>query len=173
MTRRDGPTLAKRGAHQILFFAIPFFLSAVLSPTPIQGQSGVPTDQFHLSITLGGHFLIGLGYTHFIEKHHALEFTLFPFAHPREGLPFGIRGGYAWVPSNEIWRAKLGANVTVFIQPREVRGSRITPTLGLTPGIQYDPDHDRSFRADLWMSYYLKEKVFVPTGIEFIYAWPK
>ena len=173
MTRRDGPTPAKRWARLVLCFVIPFFLSAVFAPGPARGQTGVPTDQFHLSITLGGHFLIGFGFSHFMEEHHALEFTLFPFAHPREGFPFGIRGGYAWIPSDEIWRAKLGANVTVFIQPQKDKGSRFTPTLGLTPGIRYDPDSDRSFRADLWMSYYLREKVFVPTGIEFIYAWPK
>ena len=108
-----------------------------------------------------------------MERHHALEFTLFPFAHPKEGFPFGFRAGYAWVPSDEVWRAKLGANMTILIRPGRSGGDRFTPTLGLTPGIRYDSDHERSFRADLWLSYYLKEKVFVPTGLEFFYAWPK
>ena len=141
--------------------------------SPLEGQSALPTDQYHVSVTLGGHFLIGIGYTHWIEEHHALEVTAFPFAHPKEGFPVGLRAGYAWVPSDEVWRAKLGANMTVMFNPRGEKGSRITPTLGLTPGLQYDPDQDRSFRADLWLSYYLREKVFVPTGIEFWYGWPK
>ena len=51
--------------------------------------------------------------------------------------------------------------------------TRFTPILALTPGIQYDPDSDRSLRADLWVSYYLREKVFAPTGVEFLYGWSK
>ncbi len=145
----------------------------VFSPALASGQSSVPKDQFHVSVTLGGHFLVGIGYTRWIEEHHALEVTAFPFAHPREGLPFGIRAGYAWVPSDEVWRAKLGGGVTVFIRPGNQGGDRVTPTLDLTPGLVYDSDHERSFRSDLWLSYYLREKVFVPTGLEFFYAWPK
>jgi hypothetical protein len=141
-------------------------------PVPGYGQSAVPTDQFHVSVTVGRHFLIGVGYTHWVEEHHALEFTAFPFAHPKEGFPFGLRAGYGWVPSDEVWRAKLGANVTLLIHPGETGGSRFIPTLGLSPGIQYDPDPDRSFRADFWMSYYIKEGILTPTGLEFFYAWP-
>jgi len=124
-------------------------------------------------VTLGGYFLIGIGYTRQIEEHHALEFTVFPFAYPVEGFPFGLRAGYSWVPSDEVWRAKLGGNVTVLIRPGRTGTERFTPFLALTPGIQYDPNHDRSFRADLWMSYYLKEKVFAPTAMEFFYYWPR
>ena len=173
MIGKDGRTVAIQGTRFALSLAVAFLLSDILHPRPIQGQTGIPTDQFHLSVTVGGHFLVGLGYTHFIEEHHALEMTVFPFAHPKEGFPFGLRAGYAWVPSDEVWRAKLGANVTVLVRPGEDGGNRITPTLGLTPGIQYDSDKDRSFRADLWLSYYLIEKIFLPTGIEFIYGWPK
>ncbi len=43
----------------------------------------------------------------------------------------------------------------VLIRPGQTGGDRFTPILGVTPGIRYDPDSDRSFRADLWMSYYL------------------
>jgi hypothetical protein len=141
-------------------------------PEPGRAQSSVPTDQIHVSVTVGRHFLVGVGYTHWIEEHHAVEFTAFPFAHPKEGFPFGLRAGYGWVPSDEVWRAKLGGNVTLLIHPGEEGGSRFIPTLGLTPGIQYDPDPDRSFRADLWISYYLKQGILVPTGLEFFYAWP-
>jgi len=173
MIREDSLTMARRRAR--LAFGLTLFLTFLTlpAPGPALGQTGLPTDQVHISLTLGGHYLVGVGYTHFIEEHHALEFTLFPFAHPKEGFPFGVRAGYAWVPSDEVWRAKLGANVTILIRPGESGGNRITPTIGITPGLQYDPDHDRSFRADLWMSYYLRERVFVPTGIEFFYAWPK
>jgi hypothetical protein len=148
-------------------------LTLLPAPRPLHGQSGVPTDQIHISITLGGYFLFGVGYTHWMETHHALEFTVFPFAYPGEGFPFGLRAGYAWVPSDEVWRAKLGGNMMVLVRPGQTGGDRFTPILNFTPGIQYDTDHDRSFRGDLWMSYYLKERVFAPTGIEFLYAWPK
>jgi len=136
-------------------------------------QSAVPTDQFHVSVTVGRHFLVGVGYTHWVEEHHALEFTAFPFAHPKEGFPFGLRVGYGWVPSDEVWRAKLGANMTLLIHPGETGGRRFIPTLGISPGIQYDPDDDQSFRADFWMSYYFQEGILVPTGLEFFYAWPR
>jgi hypothetical protein len=144
-----------------------------LRATPVTGQSAIPSDQFHLTVTLGGHFLVGLGYTNWVEQHHALEFTLFPFAHPKEGFPFGVRAGYAWVPSDEIWRAKLGANMTLLFRTGGGPGDRFTPTVGLTPGILYIPDSGKSFRGDFWMSYYIRERAFVPTGLEFLYNWTK
>lgn len=173
MMGKDGRIKVMGRVPLTFSFIVPFFLFALLRPMPAQGQTDLPTDQFHVSVTVGGHFLIGVGYTHFVEEHHALEFTLFPFAHPKEGFPFGIRAGYAWIPSDEVWRAKLGANITLLIRPGQTGGDRFTPTVGVTPGIQYDPDAERSFRADLWMAYYLKEGIFVPTGIEFLYGWPK
>jgi hypothetical protein len=162
----NGARVALRVGVLLLLFSLP-------APRVLAGQNGIPSDRFHISVTLGGYFLIGVGYSHWIEKHHALEFTAFPFAFPWEGFPFGVRAGYAWVPSNEVWRAKLGGNITVLVRPGLTGPDRFTPILGVTPGIQYDPESDKSFRGDLWMSYYLKEKVFAPTGVEFFYSWPK
>jgi hypothetical protein len=173
MTRRDGLRVPGRRIRLALGFSILVMFQLAPTPTPLQGQSGVPTDQIHLSVTLGGYFLFGMGYTLYLEEHHALEFTVFPFAFPMEGFPFGLRAGYAWVPSNEIWRAKLGGNMMVLVRPGMNGFERFTPILALTPGIQYDPDSDRSLRADLWVSYYLKEKVFAPTGVEFLYGWSR
>jgi len=51
--------------------------------------------------------------------------------------------------------------------------NRFTPILSFTPGIQYDPEHDRSFRTDMWISYYLRDKVLAPTALEFFFSWPK
>ena len=124
-------------------------------------------------MTLGGYFLVGLGYTHWLEEHHAIEATVFPFAWPWEGFPFGLRAGYAWIPSDEVWRAKLGANATFLIRPGQTGADRFTPIVAFTPGIQYDPDGDHSFRTDLWVSYYLRERVLAPTALEFLYSWPK
>jgi hypothetical protein len=84
-----------------------------------------------------------------------------------------VRLGYAWVPSDEVWRAKLGANLTVLVNPAHPERDRFTPLIAFTPGLQYDPEAHRSFRADVWMSYYLKEKVFAPTAVEFLYSWEK
>jgi hypothetical protein len=173
MARANGMNTGSKGRCPGLGFGLLLLSVLAAAPEPLHGQSAVPRDQYHLSITLGGHFLVGVGYTRWIEEHHALEFTVFPFAHPREGFPFGVRAGYAWVPSDEVWRAKLGGSLTLLIRPGQSGGDRFTPTLDLTPGIRYHPDHERSFRADLWMSYFLKEKFFVPTGLEFFFAWPK
>jgi hypothetical protein len=173
MTRRTGHRSDPKRTRLVLSLALLLFFLALPAGQPAHAQSDVPSDRIHLSITLGGYFLVGVGYSRYIEQHHALEFTVFPFAYPSEGFPFGLRAGYAWVPSDEVWRAKLGGNMTVLIRPGQAGKDRLTPLLGLTPGIQYDPESDRSFRADLWMSYYLKEKVFAPTGLEFFYSWPK
>ncbi len=140
-------------------------------PSPSAAQ--VPEGRVHLSLTLGGYVLLGVGYTHWVEKHHALEFTVFPFAYPRDGFPFGVRAGYAWLPSDEVWRAKLGGNLTVVIRPAETNGDRLVPILALTPGVQYDPTNDRSLRVDLWMSYYMNQRVFAPTAVEILSGWRK
>ncbi len=148
-----------------------FLALTVLGTEHLGAQATLPDDRIHVSVTLGGYFLIGVGYTRWIEQHHAVEFTVFPFAHPGEGFPFALRVGYAWVPSDEIWRAKLGANATVLIRPASSGRDRFTPLLTFTPGIQYDPSGHQSFRADLWMSYYLTEREFAPTAVEFLSAW--
>lgn len=173
MHRAVGPGWRRPELPSSLVLFLILFCGSFPPTEGLRAQSAVPSDQFHISITLGGHFLAGFGYTMWIEEHHALEFTLFPFAHPREGFPFGLRAGYAWIPSDEVWRAKLGANATLLFRPGGTGGDRLTPTLGLSPGIVYIPDSERSFRGDFWMSYYLREKTFVPTGLEFFFNWTK
>ena len=166
-------TAAERRTAKILISTVLCLFLLGAGPRAGSGQTSVPSDRVHVSITLGGYFLVGVGYSRWIEEHHALEFTVFPFAYPWEGFPFGLRAGYGWVPSDEVWRAKLGGNITVLVRPGRKGRERFTPILALTPGIQYDPDEDRSFRTDLWMSYYVREKVFAPTALEFFYCWPK
>ncbi len=125
-----------------------------------------------MSVTLGGYILVGVGYTRWVEDHHALEFTVFPLAKPGEGvLPFALRAGYAWIPSNEVWRAKLGANFTAVIRPEGAAPDRFEPILALTPGIQYNPQSDQSLRGDLWMSYYPRRRAFAPTAVEILLGW--
>jgi hypothetical protein len=148
-------------------------LAVASGPIPGAAQSSVPRDQIHLSLALGGHIHLGIGYTHWIEEHHALEVTAFPVLFPFSDFHFALRGGYSWIPSDEVWRAKLGGNFTVLIRPKREGVNQFTPFLALTPGVQYDPDSDRSFRTDLWVSYYLREKIFAPTALEFIYLWPR
>jgi hypothetical protein len=139
--------------------------------TPLHAQSSAPPNQLHVSLTLGGYILLGVGYTRWVEEHHALEATVFPFAYPSEGFPFGLRLGHAWIPSDERWRAKLGSNVTVLIRPVESTQRRFTPILAFTPGLHYDVTDTRTLRADVWMSYFLTESVFAPTGVEFLSGW--
>jgi hypothetical protein len=141
--------------------------------SPLHAQDHVPPNQIHVSVTLGGYILLGVGYTHWIEEHHALEFTLFPLAHPGEGFPFGLRVGHAWIPSDERWRAKLGSNVTVLIRPVESSYRRFTPILAFTPGLHYDLTDTRTLRADVWMSYFPTERVLAPTGVEVLTGWSR
>lgn len=136
---------------------------------PIQGQ--VPGDRIHVSVSLGGYVMLGIGLTHWVEEHHAIEATLYPVGFPWEGLPFAAKLGYAWTPSDEVWRAKLGGNVTVLRHRHPGHSGGFTPVLAFTPGLQYDPTDQRSVRLDLWMSYYLLEGVFAPTALEVIHAW--
>lgn len=138
---------------------------------PLHAQSSVPKDQIHVSVALGGYSLLGVGYTRWIEEHHALEFTVFPFAHPSEGFPFGLRAAHAWIPSCEPWRAKLGGNVTVLIRPVESSRRRFTPILAFTPGLHYQASETQTLRADVWMSWFLTEGVFAPTGVELLSGW--
>jgi hypothetical protein len=168
MTRQtcSGQGLSKLSTTLIL--ALLMALGAAFTPLEATAQSTIPCDRYHVSVTLGGHFLLGVGYTRWIEDHHALEFTVFPFAYPGEGFPFGVRGGYAWVPSDESWRAKLGGNFTLLISPGGQRSERFTPLLAFTPGIQYEPDKNYNIRADLWMSYFLNQKVFAPMALEIL-----
>ena len=49
-----------------------------INPEPADAQ--LPRDQVHLSLSLGGYIRVGMGYTRWIEEHHSLEFTAFPFA---------------------------------------------------------------------------------------------
>jgi hypothetical protein len=174
MTARIGDGRAGRG----------WSLAAVLSlllvlpmswpgESPLHAQDSVPPNQIHVSVTLGGYILLGVGYTHWIEEHHALELTAFPFAYPSEGFPFGLRVGHAWIPSNERWRAKLGSNVTVLIRPVESSYRRFTPILAFTPGLHYDLTDTRTLRADVWMSYFLTERVLAPTGVEVLTGWSR
>lgn len=137
------------------------------------GSAQIPDDRFHISLSVGGYIQVGVGYTHWVEEHHALEMTLFPLSYPFETIPFGIRLGHAWIPSNERWRAKLGSNLTLLLRSSERRGTVLTPLLAFTPGLQYDPDDERAFRLDLWMSYYLSEGVFAPTALELLTCWEK
>lgn len=171
MTERDGFREPRRSIRLGLALSFLLLLLTVSTARPALGQSGVPRDQIHLSITLGGYLLLGVGYTHWIEEHHALEFTVFPVAYPWEGFPFAVRGGYAWVPSDEVWRAKLGGNVTLLVRPKNASDERFTPILAVTPGIQYNPESGRTFRADLWMSYFVTERVLAPSALEFLYKW--
>lgn len=145
-------------------------LACVLFLIPKVGQAQVPRDQVHISFSLGGYVKVGVGFTHWLEDHHALEFTAYPLAYPWDGLHLDLKAGYNWVPSDEIWRAKLGGNFTLLIHKPHGPGSWFTPLLSFTPGLYYSPEDERCVRFDLWMSYYLKEKVFAPTGLELLYG---
>lgn len=139
--------------------------------SPLEGQ--VPRDQIHLAISLGGFVRVGIGVTHWIEKHHAVEFTAYPLVFPWDGHSIALKGGYNWIPSDEVWRAKLGGSATLLIHKPRGTGGWVTPLLSFNPGLNYVPDDERFLRVDLPMSYYLTEEVFAPSGIEILYGMRK
>jgi hypothetical protein len=145
--------------------------AVLLSPVPTDAQ--VPRDQVHISLSLGGYIKVGLGYTSWIEEHHAVEFTAYPLAFPWEGFHMDLKAGYAWVPSDEVWRAKLGGDVTLLIHKPTGDGGWVTPLLTFTPGLHYAAEGERCVRIDLGMAYYLSEGVFAPTGLEVYYGLRK
>lgn len=140
-----------------------------MSPTPLHSQ--IPQDQIHLSLSLGGIVMFGVGYTRWVEKHHAIEATVYPFAFPWDGFPCAVKLGYAWIPSNESVRAKLGGNFTLLLHDHEGIGRDVTPLVAFTPGIQYNPTNGESIRWDFWMSYYPTMDVFAPTALETLFGW--
>ncbi len=146
-------------------------LLLLAGPAPTRAQT--PRDQIHFSVHLGGYVKAGFGLTHWAGDHHAMEFTAFPLAYPWEGFHMDLKAGYSWVPSDEIWRAKLGANATLLIHKPSGEAGWFTPLFSFTPGIHYTPEQERYFRLDLLMSYYVNEKVFAPTGFEFLYGLVK
>ncbi len=136
-------------------------------------EAQIPRDQVHLGVSLGGFVRVGVGFTHWIEEHHAMEVTAYPLAFPWHGLSLALRGGYNWIPSNEVWRAKLGASATFLIHKPRGGGGWVTPLLSFTPGVNYTPEDERCIRVDLPMAYFPTQKTFAPTGIELYYGLRK
>ena len=140
--------LVPGSATAVLLTCMAFIMA--LGATPARGQ--VPSNRIHLSLGLGGYVMVGVGFTHWIEEHHAVEATVFPIGFPGEGfLPFAVKAGYVWTPSNEVWRAKLGGDVLILMHEPQGDGGRFTPLVAFTPGLQYDPTDQRIFRVDYWM----------------------
>jgi len=149
-------------------------LMALMGAVPGKSlEAQTPRDQIHFAVSLGGYVKVGMGVTHWLEEHHAVEFTAFPLAFPWRGLHMDLKAGYNWIPSDEVWRAKLGASATLLIHQPEGDAGWFTPLLSFTPGLNYSPENERCIRVDLPMSYYLTEGVFAPTGVDFLYGLRK
>lgn len=150
------------------------FLSALCLVLPGSHATGqTPRDQVHLAVSLGGYLRVGIGLTHWIEEHHSLEVTAYPLSFPWDGLNMELRGGYNWIPSNEAWRAKLGAGASLLIHQPQGDGGWVTPLLSFTPGLNYVPENERCLRVDLPMAYFPTERVFAPRGVDFFYGLRK
>ena len=162
--RRSGPIRTPRGWLLLI-------LCCVIPSQAVHAQ--IPRDQVHLAVSLGGYVKVGIGITHWVEQHHSVEITAYPLAYPWEGLNMELRAGYNWIPSDEAWRAKLGAGASLLIHQPRGAGGWVTPLVSFTPGLNYVPENERCLRVDLPMSYYLTERVFAPTGIDFFYGLRK
>ena len=68
-----------------LTVSLGLILAQAVEVAPAQAQ--IPEDRIHVSLSLGGYVMVGIGITHWIEEHHSLEATLFPLGFPWEGFP--------------------------------------------------------------------------------------
>ena len=85
--RRQRPTRRLTG---FLTVSLGLVLAQAVDVAPTLGQ--IPEDRIHLSLSLGGYVMFGIGITHWIEEHHSLEATLFPLGFPWEGFPAAPSG---------------------------------------------------------------------------------
>jgi hypothetical protein len=129
-------------------------------------------NRVHLSVTLSGHVLFGIGFEHFLAEQHAIQATVFPLMAPGKGFPFALSGGYAYYTREDRWRGKLGVEVTAIVSPPAPDRRRILPLLNIMPGLEYSFDGSNSIQTQLWLAFFLKKykRRFAPIGIDCRYA---
>lgn len=153
----------------LLAALVPLFLSA-----PLLAQNS--ENQIHLSITLSGHVLLGVGITHWVNNSNTLMATAFlPLELPEKSLaiedfPFGFRAGYAYYGRGDPWRMKLGADMTVIISPPDPDKRRVLPLITFSPGVQYVFESKNAVTPQLWLSYFPMQRIVAPAGIEVLYG---
>jgi hypothetical protein len=161
--------VSARARRVLLAALVPLLLSA---PLRAQGSE----NQIHFSITLSGHVLLGVGFTHWVNQSNTLSATAFlPLELPEKSLaiedfPFGFRAGYAYYGKGDPWRMKLGADMTVILSPPDPGERRVMPLITFSPGVQYTFESKNMVTPQLWLSYFPMKRLVAPTGIEVLYG---
>ena len=128
------------------------------------------SHNIHLSFTLSGHLLLGIGYSYFWNDRNAVQ-TIF-YIVPEKGLPYGISGGYNYFWGEKKWRPNLGVEFMVLASPPVPDKRKFLRMMKLVPGIRYDFNHEQNLNSRLWIAYFLKSTRMriAPIGIEFLYG---
>jgi hypothetical protein len=130
------------------------------------------SNRIHLSVTLSGHVLFGIGFEHFFSEQHAIHATVFPLMAPGKGFPFALSSGYNYYTPEDRWRGKLGLDMMVIVSPPDPERRKMLPLLNICPGVEYAFDSENSVQSQLWLAFFLKRytRRFAPIGIDSRYA---
>ncbi len=135
--------------------------------------SGSSYNRLNLSVTVSGHVLIGMGYEHGFNEHHALGFTVYPLVMPGKGFPFALKTLYRYYANGARWQATLGGGFGLIISPPDPQERRWLPMLLLTPGVRYADGNNR-YGADIWLAHFLTKTnrnwPLIPIGLEANYG---
>ncbi len=144
-------------------------LLALIQPA----QSSDMYNRVHVSVTLSGHILFGVGVEHGFTEHHALQITVYPLVVPGKGFPFAMQAGYNYYWGGSLWKGKVGFAGGVIVSPPDPDKRRYLPMLMLTPGVRY-ADKDNFYTGALWLARFLgktnQKWPIVPIGIEARYG---
>lgn len=151
--------------QRIILFAI--FVTFFFIPREAFPQN---SNQINFSLTLSGHILLGIGYSHEVADHHLLQATFFFI--PAKGFPFAVNGGYNYYFKGDKWQPNLGLEAVLIVSPPDPKKRKYLPLLNFTPGIRFNFNETNFINSRLWLSYFpIKAKIkFAPTGIEFKYG---
>ncbi len=152
-----------------------YFLSAVIVLLIVQSAMAANNsfNRLNLSFTLSGHILVGIGWEHGFDTHHALHVTTYPLMWPGDGFPFAVSAGYNYYYGQNKWRGKIGGAFALLVSPPDPDKRKTMPLLLLTPGVQYAFDLNHSALFQPWLAFFLKKAKhrFAPIGLEFRYGY--
>ncbi len=150
------------------------YLSVVLILVFIRPvQSSDAYNSVQVSVTLSGHVMIGVGFEHGIDRHHAVQIMVYPLIVPGKGFPFALQAGYNYYSGRAHWKGKLGLAGGLIVSPPDPDKRKFLSMILITPGIQY-VDGNNHYNGALWLARFLGQTnqkwPIVPIGIEARYG---
>jgi len=149
------------------------FITVLLICMVQPARSGEAYNRVNVSFTISGHSLLGLGFEHAFNAHHALQITAYPLIVPGNGFPFALQAGYNYYFNGSHWQGKLGGCFALLVSPPDPQERKYLPMVLLTPGLQYT-DGLNYYSADIWLAHFLKKTnskwPVLPIGLEAVYG---